>query len=173
MDTPTATPTLTANVIGYQEVEFMLDGRVIPIAVGFNADGSPQTARELAERQLRDPADCDHAGATWSSNLAMRCPRCGSAMFLPPRLLAYLPAATLAAMDLLWCAAGWPEWRGADWFILPEFWTVEQLYIFSHCGGIPVRHDRRQQFLDALLALAVDGEAAATTLQEIPCKPLI
>lgn len=159
MDTQTATPTIRANVIGYEEVEFVMDERIIPLVVGFNADGTPQTARALAERAQIAPFTCDHAGATWSSDLDMRCPRCGAAMFLPPAKLAHLPAPIIAAMDVLWRAAGWPEWRGAGWRFTAGQWTVEELELFNHCGGIPVRHDRRQKFLDALLTLAVDGVA--------------
>ena len=49
MDTQTASPTtITARVIGYEEVEFVMDERVIPIVVGWAADGTPQTARDLA-----------------------------------------------------------------------------------------------------------------------------
>lgn len=158
MDTETATLRITANVIGYEEVEFVIDDTVIPLVVGFNADRSCQTGRDLAERSRRDPATCDHTGANWSPCLDMRCPRCGATLFLPPRLLAQLPAATLAAMDVLWSAAGWPAWRGDGWLSNPEHSTIEQVALFTHCGGIPVRHDRRQKFLDALLALAVDGE---------------
>lgn len=158
MNTATANPTIIARVIGCEEVEFVMDERVIPIVVGWNTDGTPQTARALAERTLLDPVACAHADATWSSNLALRCPLCGSPMFLPPRLLAHLPAATIAAMDVLWCAAGWPEWRGDGWLINSEHLIVE-VALFNQCDGIPVRHDRRQHFIDALLTLAVDGEA--------------
>lgn len=156
MSTPTATPTITANVIGFAEVEFVMDERIVPLVVGFDPDGFHQTARALAERQKLDPAICAHNGATWSPCLDMRCPQCGSSMFLPPRLLAHRPAATIAAMDVLWCAAGWPEWRGDTWL---SRWDIAEVEIFGHCGGIPVRHDRRQQFLAALLTLAVDGGA--------------
>jgi len=44
------------------------------------------------------PEQCKHAGAGWSSNLDLRCPRCGSRLFLPTRLLAYLPEATIERM---------------------------------------------------------------------------
>lgn len=159
MDTETATPTLTARVIGYEEVDFVMDERVIPIAVGFNADGSLQTARALAEREKLDPAACDHAGATWSSNLDMRCPQCGSPMFLPPRLLAHLPANEIHKMAVFWSAAGWPEWRGDGWFIVPFKWTIEPVPLFTDCGGLPVRNDRREQFIDALFGMA-EGDVA-------------
>ena len=57
------------------------------------------------------PENCNHAGATWVSNLDMRCPRCGSRLFLPGRLLAYLPEATIERMNAAWEAAGWPAFR--------------------------------------------------------------
>ena len=147
---------ITATVIDYEPVEFLIDGLTIPVVVGFNDDGTFQTAAELARRPKIDPAVCDHAGATWSSNLAMRCPKCGSPMFLPPRLLAYLPADEIRKMDVIWSAAGWPEWRGESWFIIPDKWQIEEQPLFAHCGGLPVRQDRRQQFIDALFSLAED-----------------
>ncbi len=151
------TPTITATVIDHEPVEFLVDGVTIPIVVGFNDDGSWQTASDLARAQRIDPSACDHAGATWSSNLAMRCPRCGAAMFLPPKLLKYLPAAAISAMDLLWSAAGWPEWRGLSWSIRPEHWQIApNAPFFDHCGGLAVRNDRREQYYDALLLLAED-----------------
>jgi len=142
--------TITATIIDHEPVEFLIDGFNIPVVVGFGPNGELQTAADLARRQRIDPAGCDHAGSTWSSNLAMRCPRCGAAMFLPPRLLAYLPAATISAMDLLWSAAGWPEWYGQAWSILPEHWTIVEHPLFAHCGGIPVRHDRTEKYHEAL-----------------------
>ena len=152
------TNTINAVVIDHEPVEFLIDGITIPVVVGFNSDGSFQTAAALARTQRIDPIDCDHAGATWSSNLAMRCPKCGSAMFLPPRLLAYLPAAIIQAMDLLWSAAGWAEWRGESWSIIPDKWKIEQHPLFDHCGGLAVRNDRREEYYDALLDLAEDDQ---------------
>jgi hypothetical protein len=161
MATQTATPTLRANVIGYEEVEFVMDERIIPIVVGWAADGTPQTARALAERELLDPAACDHAGATWSPCLDLRCPRCGAALFLPPRFLAQRNRATLAAMRLLWHAAGWPEFRGGDqphWLATGAQWTVWAHPLFAEVGGLPVRSDRTEKYLAALLDLAADDE---------------
>jgi hypothetical protein len=153
------TNTITAVVIDHEPVEFRFDGAVIPVVVGFNPDGTFQTAADLARRQRSDPGACDHAGATWSSNLAMRCPRCGAAMFLPPRLLAYLPAATISAMNLLWSAAGWPAWSGESWSIIPAKWNIMEHPLFVHCGGLPVRHDRTEKYYDALVSLAEDDVA--------------
>lgn len=148
--------TITATIVDHEPVEFLIDGFTIPVVVGFGPNGELQTAADLARRQRIDPAACNHAGATWSSNLDMRCPKCGSPMFLPPRLLAYLSAATISAMDLLWSAAGWPEWRDLAWSIRPEFWAIEQHPLFAHCGGLAVRNDRREQYYDALVSLAED-----------------
>ena len=96
------------------------------------------------------PEQCKHAGAGWSSNLDLRCPRCGSRLFLPTRLLAYLPEATIERMYAAWCAAGWPEFRCGitpGWSILPEKWTLcDDLPDFDHCGGLAVRSDRLATF---------------------------
>jgi hypothetical protein len=150
------TNTITATVIDHEPVEFLFDGVTIPVATGFNADGTIQTAATLARTERIDPLDCSHYGATWSSNLALRCPTCGSSMFLPPRLLSYLPAGVISAMDLLWSTAGWPAWCGMSWSILPEHWTIMPHPLFDHCGGLPVRHDRAEKYYDALVALAED-----------------
>lgn len=146
------TNTITANIIDHEPVEFEFGGVVIPVVVGFNRDGSFQTAADLAKRQRIDPATCDHAEASWSSNLAMRCPKCGSPMFLPPRLLAYLSAETIDIMDELWSAAGWPEWRGEAWYV-NEHWKLYQHPLFDHCGGIPVREDSAERFANAVQVL--------------------
>ena len=147
------TNTITAKFVEHEPVEFEIDGIVIPVVVGFNRDGSFQTAADLAARARVSPATCDHAGASWSSNLAMRCPKCGMPMFLPPRLLAYLPAETIAAMDVLWSAAGWPEWRGEAWHV-NELWTLHQHPLFAHVGGIPVGQGYEDGFADTIQDLA-------------------
>lgn len=154
--------TITAMVIDHEPVEFRIDhaelgSATIPVVVGFNADGNFQTAADLARRQRIDPVDCNHTGATWSSNLDMRCPHCGSAMFLPPRLLAHLPAFAIWAMNLLWSAAGWPEWRGDAWSIIPDKWDLRSHSLFDYIGGLPVRHDRQWNFAEALQTLAEEG----------------
>lgn len=142
------------SAFDYEVVELGLAGQVIPVVVGFGADGTRQTARALAERAAHrlPPAECDHAGAAWSANLVMRCQRCGAEMFLPPRLLAYLPAEMLAVMHELWAAAGWPVWRGQAWCV-NKYWAVVRHPLFDHCGGLPVRHDRWLQYDDARRAL--------------------
>jgi hypothetical protein len=161
-------PPITATVIDHEPVEFIFDQAelgqaelssvTIPVVVGFNPDGTFQTAADLARRQRIDPADCDHAGATWSSNIALRCPKCGSPMFLPPRLLARLHGSVIAAMDAIWSAAGWPEWHGESWSIIPDKWTIMSHPLFDHCDGIPVRNDRLEQYYDVLTELAEDDE---------------
>jgi hypothetical protein len=153
MDTNT---TITANILTAEPVEFIVSddpALTIPVVVGWNPDGSMITARDLAARPRLEPEQCNHAGATWSANLELRCPRCRQPLFLPPPLLAYLPASTITAMDILWSAAGWPEWGTEDWWFLPEHWTLTAHPLFAHCGGIPVRHDHLQQFQDALAEL--------------------
>lgn len=149
---------ITAVVIDHEPVEFRIDGVTIPVVVGFGPTGAWQTARELSERATKNPLVCNHSAATWSSNLAMRCPDCGSPMFLPPRLLAYLTAETISAMDVLWSAAGWPAWHGQAWSVIPTKWKIYEHPLFVHCGGLPVRNDREEKYYDALLELAADDE---------------
>lgn len=141
--------TITANVINHEPVEFVIDGITIPVVVGFNRDGTFQTARELASKKRCDPVDCNHARASWSTNITTYCPDCGAAMFLPPRLLAHLPGDMIAVMDELWSAAGWPEWRGESWDV-NERWRIAAHPLFDHCGGLPVRDDREFCFAEAL-----------------------
>lgn len=117
----------------------------VPVVSAFGPDGKPA---DLVGNVT--PEKCDHAGAHWSSNLDMRCSRCGSRLFLPGRLLAYLPEDTIERMHALWCAAGWPEfrtWPEPGWHITPEHWTVvDDLPDFAHCGGLAVRRDRLALF---------------------------
>lgn len=142
--------TIKANVINHEPVEFVIDGITIPVVVGFNRDGTFQTERELANKRQRvDPADCNHACASWSTNISTYCPDCGAAMFLPPRLLAYLPGDVLAEMDELWSAAGWPEWHGESWHV-NDYWRIVEHPLFDHCGGLPVRIDREFHYAEAL-----------------------
>ena len=149
------TISVSANVIGCEPVEFESDGIVIPVVVGFSRDGSVVTAAELAGRARVDPATCDHAGAPWSGSLALHCPQCGAALFLPPRVLAFLPASTITAMDLLWAAAGWPEWRpDGGWNVSPDGWSVYENPLFERCGGLPVRNACNWRYLDAVEELA-------------------
>lgn len=138
-----------------EPIEFLFDTRPIPIVTGINPDRSRQTATQLAGRTLRPADQCAHTGATWSANLALRCPQCGSPMFLPPHLLARLSASTLTAMHELWRAAGWPEWSQGGWR-LASHWTVIAHPLFAHCGGLPVRNDLHARYNDAVLQFTDD-----------------
>lgn len=90
----------------------------------------------------RDPSACDHAGAGWSDNIELRCARCGAQMFLPPRVLANLPAETIEEMYRLWRLAGWPSYSGRRWHYDAERWTLLDHPLFVALGGLPVRLDR-------------------------------
>jgi len=120
----------------------------VPLVVAFDRHGKPvDLVGDIT------PENCDHKGATWSSNLDMRCPRCGSRLFLPPRLLAYLPEEVIEVMHALWAASGWPEFHGGSdpgWSITPEHWTLTEHPLFAHVGGLPVRTDRAEVYADAL-----------------------
>lgn len=133
-----------------QPVEFIFDDRPIPILTGLTADGDLVTAR--TERPRRPANECDHAGATWSSELELHCPWCGVVLFVPPRYLAYRPDWEITAMHELWCAAGWPTWRGAGWQI-DDHWTVVAQPLFARLGGLPVREDRWPDYNNALVLL--------------------
>ena len=121
----------------------------IPLVVAFDRNGKPADLVGDLE-----PENCNHAGATWSSNLDMRCPRCGSRLFLPPKLLSYLAEDVIERMHAAWCAAGWPEFRCGStpgWSIIPDKWTViDDLPDFDHVGGLPVRCDKLATFADVL-----------------------
>ena len=149
---------LTATIINDEPVEFLFNGVTIPAVVGWNVDNTYQTAHDLAQRKHRRSETCNHKGATWSSNPAMYCPKCGARMFLPRQLLAYLPASQITAMNILWNAAGRPEWHGLKWRVNIKYWTLMQHPLFDHCDGIPVRHDRTKKYYDALLAIAEDDQ---------------
>lgn len=115
-----------------------------PVVVAFGPDGKPVDLIGDVE-----PENCDHAGACWSSNLDMRCPRCGSRLFLPPRFLAGRSEETIETMHALWVRAGWPEFSRGAWHILPEHWTVIPHPAFAHVGGLAVRNDRLNSFPEA------------------------
>jgi hypothetical protein len=149
MDTLTITPEVLSGEID----AFVIDDRSIPLVVGWNYDGTRITASELEHRDRSQPENCSHAGATWSQSLALVCPLCRQPMFLPPRLLAYLPASKITAMHELWRSAGWPEWYGQEkgWGEILDTWeTLVQHPLFDHCGGIPVRLSRQQLFQNTL-----------------------
>ncbi len=133
-----------------QEFETItVQGREIPIVAAFDRQGHPVPLRGDKMEFL-----CDHAGATWSYNLDIRCPICGARLFLPPKMLALLPEATLEAMYRLWCAAGWPPWYDGEWGIVPEFWFMVEHPLFACLtGGLPVQNSRAIQFAEAIGAL--------------------
>jgi hypothetical protein len=88
----------------------------------------------------------------------MCCSRRGSRLFLPSRLLAYLDEDAIETMHALWAAVGWPAFIGGQaprWNIVPERWTLTEHPLFAHVGGLAVRHDRREDFADALRQLDV------------------
>jgi len=124
-------------------------GREIPIAAALNRDGRPiPVIGDLA------PSQCNHAGATWSDNLALRCPRCRAPMFLPPRFLAHKTEDRIAAMYDLWRAAGCPPWYGRSvdhpeghWGIVPRFWRIAQAQGFDDLGGLPVNLKKWDAFV--------------------------
>ena len=124
-------------------ITFQYEGQTfeVPLVVAFGPYGKP--ADLVGDMQ---PEHCDHAGAGWSSCLDLRCPRCGSRMFLPPRFLARRDAETLEEMHALWVRAGWPEWGGDGWRILRKFWTVIPHPAFAALGGLAVRNDRLDSF---------------------------
>jgi len=119
----------------------------VPVVVAFGPNGKPVDLLGDVE-----PENCDHAGACWSSNLDMRCPRCGSRLFLPPRFLARRSEEAIETMHALWVRAGWPEFIGgqaARWNMRPEYWTVIPHPLFAHVGGLAVRNERLDSFPEA------------------------
>jgi hypothetical protein len=129
-----------------------VQGVEIPIAAALDRHGRP--APLIGDRE---PAACDHAGMTWSSELDLRCARCGARLFLPPRTLALLGEQQIEAMHRLWHAAGWPVWAKDHWYdIRPERWILHEQPLFARCCGvIPVRHDQEAMFAAALQAIAL------------------
>lgn len=109
----------------------------IPVMVSmFEGQFTNSLARETVP-----PEQCDHTGYSYSANIALRCGKCGSPLFVPGRFLARRPAAEIARMHQLWRAAGWPEWHNGAW-LLNEHWTLVQHPLFTALGGLPVREDR-------------------------------
>ena len=142
--------TISANIIDHEPVDLIIDDRPIPVRVGSD-HGTAITARDMTQRRRIDPAACDHARAGWSANFALCCPDCGSPMFLPPALLARLPASTITAMEYLWGAAGWPEWAPeGGWAVMPDAWSIYAHPLFERCGGIAVRNTMNWRYLDAV-----------------------
>lgn len=115
----------------------------VPVVKAFGPDGKPV---DLVGD--REPEHCDHAGACWSDCLDMRCPRCGARLFLPPRHLAGRSEEVLETMYELWVRAGWPQFSGGEWFILPEYWTIIPHPLFAHVGGLAVDRERVADFAE-------------------------
>ena len=116
----------------------------IPVAVAFGPNGQPaELIGDVA------PEHCDHAGARWSDNIDVRCPRCGSRLFLPPRFLARRAEAEIESMFAQWGRAGWPAFFDGAWHITPEYWTVIPMAAFAPLGGLAVRNDRLDRFPEA------------------------
>ena len=126
-----------------------VQGRDVPLVNAFNRLG-----QAVPLRGTKAPEACAHTGATWSSDLDMRCPRCGGRLFLPPKMLARLPEEQLETMYRLWQAAGCPPWYGSAWGIVPEYWfTVEHPLFVGLTGGLPVANRNAIRFAEAVGAL--------------------
>lgn len=117
---------------------------MIPIVVSFRRDGIPVT--EVGDLE---PATCNHAGETWSSDLSMRCTQCGVRLFASPEVLAYRSAAVVEQMYKMWQAAGWPHlyvplFGRVMW--ITDNWELIQHPLFAHIGGLSVRRDKLDAF---------------------------
>ena len=113
----------------------------IPVVHAFDLHGKPvDLAGDI------EPQNCDHAGAAWSASLDLRCPHCGSRLFIPTRYLARLPEDQVETMHALWVRAGWPEYQRDAWHIVPAKWTVIPHPLFDALGGLAVRNDRLDSF---------------------------
>jgi hypothetical protein len=98
-----------------------------------------------------DPAQCSHAGNSYSGDMCIFCAQCGVRLFLPPRLMAHLPARTIDKMYNLWSIAGKPEYFHRDWLVIEERWTTVQHPLFESTGGLPVRNDLLPMFQEFVL----------------------
>jgi len=107
-----------------------------------------------------DPEACDHAGATWSSDLELRCPTCGSRLFLPPRFLACKTESEIDQMHSIWHAAGCPPWYPSGWGIVPQYWHIAPIRQFAALGGLPIRNDRLESLREDVLFALADKQAA-------------
>ena len=131
----------------------LIQGAAVPIAPALDADGQPV---DLIGDVI--PEHCDHKGACWSDCLALRCPRCGAPLFLPPRFLALRSAEQLEAMHQAWVRAGWPSMAGGAWCIRSDMWTVIDLAEFAHVGGLAVRNDRLADFMEWVWPVAARAD---------------
>ena len=114
-----------------------VEGTAVPIVAAFvNGQPAPLIGDTVVSA-------CDHRGATWSSEFALYCHKCGARLFLPPRLLAHLPEQQIEQMATLWHLAGCPPWYGDHWGITPGYWTIIAVPTFAMTGGLPVLNTRR------------------------------
>lgn len=118
-----------------------VQGLEVPLAAALSRAGRPAPLAGDVE-----PGACNHLGASWSASLDLRCASCGAAMFLPPRVLAFVAGERIEAMRGLWRAAGCPPWYPASvgypngaWGIVPKYWRVVDAVGFGQLGGLPVR----------------------------------
>jgi len=124
-----------------------IDGAAVPIVTAFvHGQPAPLIGDMIASA-------CDHHGATWSSDLALRCPFCGVPLVLPPRLLAHLPEQRIEQMFRLWQAAGCPPWYPSGWGITPGYWTILPIRQFTMAGGLPVLNERVASIREDVLAV--------------------
>lgn len=145
----------------------------LPVAWAFDAQGNP-----VPMQIDRSPLNCGHEGSQYSSNLDVRCPRCGAPMFLPATVLANIDRATIDEMDRIWSDAGWPEYRRGEWATVPTHWTYQSHPLFANVGGIPVRTDKLAQWLEkygfhfqdmpGAVAAANPANLAGATPQSMP-----
>jgi len=96
----------------------------------------------------KEPDCCDHAGATWSQDFDIRCPRCGARLFLPPGVLANKDQHTAASMYRCWRDAGSPEYSNRDGWIFGLHQAVQNHPLFEGAAGIPVDATRLDLWLE-------------------------
>lgn len=151
----------------------MQDGAVaqVPVVAAFGSGSQPAGWGPVDVTGEIEPHKCDHAGATWSSDLALRCPKCGIPLFVPGRFLAFRHALAVALMHDMWRAAGCPPWYGAGWGTNPQpwqrrgaadgemdSWQIYQIAGFDELGGLPIMQSRKAAFLTRF-GLAFGGKA--------------
>jgi hypothetical protein len=170
---PTETDLALVGPETYQEIRLndepisiVLDGQIIPLISGFTPAGQPIRAVDIQLYGTTDPATCDHANGCYSDNIATKCPACRIPIFLPPHLLAHLPRATVETMHQLWRAAGWPAWEDDDWAVNRDQHILITEPLFARTGGIPVRRDRIQMYVDAM-PLPMSADERARILQDL------
>lgn len=114
----------------------------LPVAVNFGPGGVPVFDVAGAVR----PEACAHSGQAYSSDFEARCACCGAALFLPPSILAGLPADTIDGMHAEWKRGGCAPWLNGHWSIVPEYWLLFDVPGFAACGGLAVLRRRADSF---------------------------